>query len=225
MVYEVRTAIFLAIAGLLISLAAVATEAPEQSRPTPEVRLEGCGEIWLEGSDNLTLGEKLELFRRLSAHRELTVKQKDCILRMGDQLLNQQNRSRWKLASWLGNMGHAYCIPALLAVLRDETEDALLRADCVRALSRIADKRVVHPIIEALGDPNDDVAQAAYEQLRQICVPTALQAKVPQPPGTEPHIGWGDVLERRQEYRQKWLGWWEKHREELQFRRKVILSP
>ncbi|MFO7907140.1 MAG: HEAT repeat domain-containing protein [Planctomycetota bacterium] len=181
-----------------------------------------CRDIWYEGKEDWPLAEKLEFYDSFSADRKLSAKQKDCILRIGNQLLDSRNSSRRGCARWLGDMGHAYCISPLLAVLRDEAEDEGLRAECVHSLSRIPDKRVADPIIDALADPQADVAGAAKEQLDKMFkfVGGMEPTKLPHE-GIGHGIGWrSDDLDWRREIQAKYRAWWEKNRDRIQLDRR-----
>lgn len=60
-------------------------------------------------------------------------------------------------------LGDPWCMPALLAVLRDATDDATLRQFCLESLAQIPDRRVVDYLLDAMLDDNADIAgRAAY---------------------------------------------------------------
>ncbi len=176
-----------------------------------------CRDVWLEGKENLNEYEKFVYVKGLSATRELTAKQKDCLLRMSDRLLDNRlgDFERRGVADWLATMGHVYCIPPLLAVVRNPRDNGEVRACCVRALGKIADKRVMDPIIDALGDEENQLAGAAWQELVRMFTWTRPGPDVPPPPGVEK--GLGAAMARREETRDQWRAWWAKYGDRIPF--------
>ncbi len=209
---------------VLMASSARATEpasSPETQRGG-EFNWDYCRNAWLEGKEDLNEYEKFAYVRDIVATRELTAKQKDCILKVGDRLLDHRfdDPERKAAADWLGTMGHVYCIPPLLAVLRDSEETSELRARCVICLSRIADKRIVEPLIDAMTDDDKNVACHAWMQLNM-----ALFADGKEAP---PAYGNGDYnfdLEWRKERQRLYRQWWEKNRDRATVSRAGMGGP
>jgi hypothetical protein len=121
-------------------------------------------------------------------------------------------------------MGHAYCLPPLLAVLRDKGESAALRSRCVRALSSIADRRSAEALIDTFGDENPDMARAADEGLAAMLgsfYPEGLEAGRP-PLGPQPKEE--EVLRWRKQRRDKYRAWWEKNRDRVKLSRANVVG-
>lgn len=187
---------------------------------TLEAMWDDCREIWFQGREHLTRQERVELFNSFTSDRDLTPKQKDCILRMGDVLIDKEwDRFRDGAARWLGNMGHAYCIPPLLAVLNDEDENSGLRVDCVMALSHIADKRVADSLIDALTDNDWSVALNANDRLILILGFDRCDSTLVSHPGLPPLGGFCRDLEWRKQIQKKYRQWWKKHRDRVKLNR------
>lgn len=145
--------------------------------------------------------------RRPQADRRLTEQEATEILTLSDSLID--SRTHWidrkRAARRLGlDLGHKHCIPALLAVLRDQKDTFRVRQGCVLALSWIADRRVVDFLIEALLDPERNVAIQAHVQLQKLTgQPFQLDEYDPDPKS-----------EMRKRHYQQWRQWWELHRDE-----------
>jgi HEAT repeat protein len=124
---------------------------------------------------------------------------------LGDVLISKRKHSgdRRAAANELGeNLAHKYGIPAIVAVLRDPSDDADVRQKCVLALSRIGDERVVDCLIDALLDHNLNVATQAEVQLRKVTGQRFEQDFKLPPPGTE----------ARRTHQERWRKWWEDNR-------------
>jgi hypothetical protein len=172
-----------------------------------------CGEVWWDGLDRLTFLQRRLLFKNFEAHRPLTRKEKDCILRASDRFLNGTFG-----AQWFGDMGHAYCIAPLLAVLRDENADKNVRMYCVGALSHIADNRVVDPLIDALTDDDANVAGHAWHQLHKILRLGPYSSFAPDPfakPDPDLPKEWRGDLPSRKQTAAKLRTWWKETRKNL----------
>lgn len=117
-------------------------------------------------------------------YRPLTDEQVRKIARLSDLLVTRirpRNRDeeenpsdfqgkRINAAQELGSteLSHPWCMPALLAVLRDPTDDPALRRSCVESLSFITDKRVVDFLLDAMLDENAEIASKAAEGVQEL---------------------------------------------------------
>jgi hypothetical protein len=160
--------------------------------------------------------------------RKLTHKQKSRIDKLIALMLDPQASHWWRGSAIveLGNWGHADAIPALVATLRDRNTMAPLRKDCLTALGRIADQRVVEPLIEAVGDAA--LGYVADGALRTITranwggwntpdQPEQLRDPMPREP--EKYKAW---LRRRQE---RWRQWWKDNSDKTKLDRKAAFEP
>ncbi|MHC4401734.1 MAG: HEAT repeat domain-containing protein [Planctomycetota bacterium] len=102
---------------------------------------------------------------------------------------------------------HKYAIPALLAVLRDETDHSGVRQRCVLALSWTADRKVLDYLIEALLDDDMNVWYQAHHQLEWLTGPQEV------PLG---RFGPERNLEMRKRLHQWWRDWWDAHRDDFE---------
>jgi hypothetical protein len=117
----------------------------------------------------------------------------------------------------LGKWGHATAIPVLIDVLKKSHPAHNLRRDCVFALARIPDKRVVEPLIEAVRDVySGDSADSA---LRSITHANWGGWNTPDAPGRDPvpnpvtdRAGYEGWLLRRHH---RWHEWWDEHKGEV----------
>lgn len=71
-------------------------------------------------------------------------------------------------AQKLGQMGHVRAVLPLIAVLQDANEDREVKSAAMLALGKIQDKRAIEPLIEALGLPDQVVAQPLADTLIQF---------------------------------------------------------
>ncbi len=88
--------------------------------------------------------------------------------RLSDVLINTDLplAKRREAAKELAAVGHYRCLPALLAVARDRSDDLKLREQCVRYLAGLNSRRVVDALIDLLVD--EKVGRAAWIELRAI---------------------------------------------------------
>lgn len=85
------------------------------------------------------------------------------------QALGWRFPERAKAVQRLVDLRHPWCIPAMLAVLRDHADQPRLRTLCARGLSEIPDKRVVGFLIDALTYDAQPVVEEAYAGIRRLC--------------------------------------------------------
>lgn len=213
-------------ASTALSVAIALSATPARAQLTPEKGREiqelwdSCRDVWFK-EKNLTLRQKMDLFRKLEPNRKLTEQQKSCILRVANLLIDKQSRwgDRDGAAHWLGEMGHAYCMPALIAVLRDERDKSRVRLRCVLSLAHIADKRVVDVLIDAIADGDLDVARTAWGQLdKLLSFGNGFELTDIPHPGIGPGH-WDKDLQSRKELQKKYREWWNKHRDRVKLNR------
>jgi HEAT repeat protein len=108
-------------------------------------------------------------------------------------------------AAWaLGErVHHTYAMPALIAVLRDHTDEPSVRQRCVIVLGESGDQRAVDVLIEALFDPSYNVASEADYRLGEM---THWPLPISEPLGRDPN---SDYRCARYE---AWRDWWRKNR-------------
>jgi hypothetical protein len=184
---------------------------------------EDAKDLWFEGREHLSPAEKRKLFENLAPDRKLTPKQKDIILRMWDRLVDKKPPCpgcRADIPGWLGDMGHAYCIPPLLAVLRDKTEDGDLRVECAIALGHIADKRVIDPLIDAMGEEGilrhealASIAGLLFQANPDIEPPTLDREPSSLVEGKDALVKW------RMQTQAKYRAWWKQNRDRMKLSR------
>ena len=125
--------------------------------------------------------------------------------------------TRERAASDLDMLGHQYAIPALVAVLRDETDVPQVRQRCIRALRMIRDKRaVVHLIDDALGSEHRQLVRDAMWDLTEFAGRPPKLADPSfvggiKPPPEDP--------EQRSEYFKTWHDWWDKVKDDAELTR------
>jgi len=173
--------------------------------------------------------DRADGFEDWRADRMLTPKQKARLRKLAAFVLDKQKRrdERERAALELGNWGHADAISTLTSALRDQENYYVLRKTCVSALCRIADKRVVEPLIEAIADV--DIGYIPEEGLRKITrtkwggwEDLAEQQRDPMPnPDTEP-AGYKAWLLRRQE---RWRQWWKDNGAKIELDRSAAFEP
>lgn len=104
---------------------------------------------------------------------------------------------RHELAYVLGQMGQQSAIPALVARLRDTTDDVIVRHECGEALGALGDMSVLPVLEELCSDAASEVAetcQLAVARLKwlQVRPPPALRCATracPTPPyAARPHV-------------------------------------
>ena len=141
------------------------------------------------------------------ANRELTDEEISKLFELSNRLINKNNGSsdRWFIAEKLGkwSVGHKNAIPALLAVLRDETEDQRLRYKSLTSISRITDKTSIDILIETMTDEDPFIGARAWEQFWKI---TAQ--------GKRFEIGSNTDLNVRKERANISAKWWAENRED-----------
>jgi hypothetical protein len=157
-----------------------------------------------------------EGFNSWRADRELSEEGRKRISLAAAFLSNPRNDwlEREHAALELGAWGHASAIRPLVKVLRNEAENKEVRRACIFALSYIADKEVVPPIIRALEDP--DLSLNAREQLEKITPngPNAFQyCREMQ-----------DQEEARKCLKKNWQAWWSKHGDEVKLDRAAAFA-
>jgi len=139
-----------------------------------------------------------------AADRKLTPEQRERISVLGDLLIDKSKdfMKREDAARELGlELAHQYCIPPLLAVIRDRNENRGTRQKCVIALSQISDKRVIDLLIEALSEDEGNVVYQAARQLTGL----TRQSFVVEPSAPR------EV--RQREMIDKWREWWARNRQ------------
>jgi hypothetical protein len=212
---------------------------PFGPQPTPPRRIHP-DDVDLENGkelDDLTLvpADRLRLrrlpeFRNWPSDRDLTEKQKSRLKRLSQVLLDPRTRSRRAAARELGQWGHEDAIAPLCQVLRDTNSPLSLRVECVHALSQIADKRVIDPLIEAVGVADGSIGWHADIQLRTIThanwggpdTPDQAEQRrdpLPNPKERAKREAW---LRRRQE---RWRQWWKENGDQIQLDRSAAIRP
>lgn len=191
----------------------------EDDRPFPEYH----GDVPL--ADRLSTVKIGDLTGNIPADRPLTLQELDYILRLSDYLIDKQNdwSSRDAAANILGDLGHQYAIPALLAVLRDEKDNSEVRQRVVAALSKIRDKRVIGWLIEdALGSGENRLAMQALEDLPQLVGGPNVQEGfdlMPPPPSDNLEAYRKEnakYLQKFYQHAQKaWRAWWKENRDRI----------
>lgn len=126
------------------------------------------------------------------------------LLDQADVLIDSENElsERTERALTLGiDYRHEHCIPALLAVIRNEHEPHSLRQTCVRALSAINDPQVIDHLIELI--PKGLIGRQSNHQLVLV---TGVSFGVIDPP--QPDIYGASASE----IQDKWRSWWKENR-------------
>jgi hypothetical protein len=160
--------------------------------------------------------------------RTLTEKQKSRVRNLTQMLLDPGKRWRGAAARELGEWGHEEAISPLCQALRDKRSDAYMREQCVLALSKIADMRVIESLIEAIGVGEGSVGWLADRQLRKLThanwggARTPDQAEQQKDPEPKPdnRAAWEAWLRRRQE---RWRQWWKENADKVQLDRSAAL--
>lgn len=157
------------------------------------------------------ISERSDLSDKISGTRPLSLEDLNVLLGLSqfvacteDESNRNQANLHWALRD-LGRLGHAYAVPALLAVIRNEEISPGLRIEAVTALSRIRDKRVVDHLIDMLDDY--DMSYAANIQLINI---TAVKIG---------NLAAFSNMVNRRKIQNEWRTWWNKNRERASFRR------
>jgi hypothetical protein len=176
----------------------------------------------------------LEGYLEWRADRELTDQQRvriqklaDILARPRQQSLTREIGEQARAAREMGEWGHVAAIDPLARTLRDKAKHYLIRHACVSALCRIADKRVVEPLIEAIADV--DIGYIPEGGLRKITrtkwggwEDLAEQQRDPMPnPDTEP-AGYKAWLLCRQE---RWRQWWKDNGAKVELDRSAAFEP
>lgn len=160
-----------------------------------------------------------DLHGNIPADRPLSPEDRRLVLDLSDFLIDKQNDSgpREWAAKDLGYLGHRYGIPALLAVLRDESDEFGVRQRAVIALSMIRDKRAVRYLIEGgLGSGDKGIGEQTLWELVQFAGgPNELRDKFyvsgfKPPPRAQ---------KERKEYLKTWLDWWAAKQDEIDLER------
>jgi hypothetical protein len=161
------------------------------------------------------------------ADRRLTEKQMSRMRKLTALVLDERARYAWR--EWaieeLGQWGHRDAIPALIAGMRHANPALTVRRECLFALSKITDKRVIEPLIEAVADVT--LGYNADDQLRKITHANwggwntpdqAEHLRDPMPRELDAYKAW---LRRRQE---RWRQWWKEHGDKTQLDRKAAFE-
>lgn len=187
--------------------------------------------------DNLTLLrpgrprlDRLDGYADWRADRNLTPKQKSRIDKLRALTLDPKASHWWRGSAIveLGQWGHAEAIPALVVTLRDRKTIAPLREKCAIALGRIADKRVIEPLIEVVGDMA--MGYVADGILRNITRPNRGGWNAPNQCDQQRDLM--PKLENREEYQawllrrqERWRRWWKDNGENVQLNRRAAFEP
>ncbi len=121
---------------------------------------------------------------------------------------NANTRSRSEVhrgwaADDLGYTHHKAALPALFAVLKDKTDSPGVRVNCICALKRINDKRVIEVLMDAALDDHYNVANHAKDAL--FCLLPGSYRLDPK---------WSK--ERKEQEVEKWRTWWRENRDKLE---------
>jgi len=160
--------------------------------------------------------KRLPRFYQWRADRQLTHKQKSRIEKLKALALDGRTPLSWRRPAIreLGLWGHADAIPTLTKVLQTTDPKFGLRDNAAVALSTIADKSVIDPLIGSISDIN--VATLADEQLHKITHAKWSEWENPDewanPTDPRPSYSKRDEykawLLRRQD---RWRRWWKEH--------------
>jgi hypothetical protein len=169
-----------------------------------------CFEVWDRDKDDKTRRER---FRGLKSDRTLSDRELACLLKAADSLVDKRVDSgeRYFNALFLGDLGHKHGLPALLAVLRDTTDEPSVRLGCIAGLSRISDDRVVDALIDVLTEydgPADNIAGLANEKL--VCV---TRTKIPAT--AEDWNSTKANSPERKQLQDRWRSWWKLYRRRI----------
>jgi HEAT repeat protein len=162
-------------------------------------------------SDALAQQPKISAVDDREANRKLTGPEMRRMLDASDRLVRRNpddhldtDRRSENARILGGELGHKYGIPALMAVIRDESEPESLRTDCVRYIGTIKDPVVIDVLIECLGDKHHyQVAAHARNRLEQLiglCIAP-----------TTPLTNDAESVQRR-EVIGKWKLWWQENK-------------
>ena len=150
--------------------------------------------------------EVLKPAYELSANRSLSAAEVAKIHQLSDIVIDKSlaGLQRRSAAKSLGlTVPHKIGIPALLAVLRDESDERDVRYACLTALSRITDERVINYLIETLSDDDARIASRAERQLWKL-----TDQQIPLDIHAEPEV--------RSRQAEGWRDWWDKNRGKAQ---------
>jgi hypothetical protein len=108
---------------------------------------------------------------------------------------------------------HRYCIPALLAVLRDRSEPHGLRQRCLQSISAINDARVVDYLVELI--PEEVLGSRANENLMMITGVSVgiINLMKPDPGGAF-----------RRTLQDRWRRWWKHNRDKVALKNNSLAS-
>lgn len=165
------------------------------------------------------LDRREDLQGDIAADRALSAKELDLLLRLSDLLIDTRaNRvDRGWAARDLGILGHKYAIPALVAVLRDESDNMGVRQRAATALSMIRDKRTVEYLIsDGLGSNSSFFATEVLSDLVQFAGRPPELADASYRAGVKPPPK--DPVERKK-YLETWHQWWKKNRDKIKLNR------
>lgn len=136
--------------------------------------------------------------RKLSAHEEAEIR------RISDEMIDKMlGEDRPDPVEMAEKYGHVQLLPAILALVRDESEDPEMRRRAAYALDNIADRRAVDEMVELVMDKDPDIARNTADSLITL---------------SGIGIGRGiSIWDRNGEGRKKvyrdWKNWWKRNRE------------
>ena len=160
--------------------------------------------IWLAGvgtggAQEIRSDEELAA----AARRELNSEDLQGLLSLTEVLIDP-DASKSEREAAIKKLGQVYkhklAIPALLAVIRDRNEEYYTRSKSVRALSYIADRRVIDLLIDILSFDDRQIASLAQRQLRKIT-------------GQNMNYDHGGDVTTRTSQAKIWRQWWDDNRD------------